>query len=111
MVACVGTSFVPQRGLRCCTKALEHADDFSSSSRLTCKSPQKGSGPEGTRTPGLRHARAPRRFAGVFRCVQNACKWQHSDESTFSSISGDLPGLLHGCCTDGKACMRARSGM
>ena len=79
--------------------------------RFTCKSLEKESGPEGTRTPDLRHARAARRFAGVFRCVQNACKWQHSDESTFPSISGDSPGLLHGCCTDGKACMRARSGM
>jgi hypothetical protein len=29
MVAGVGASFAPQRGLRCCTKALEHADVFS----------------------------------------------------------------------------------
>ena len=43
--------------------------------------------------------------------MQNTCKWQHSDEGTFLSISGDLFGLLHGCCTDGKACTRTRSGM
>jgi hypothetical protein len=29
----------------------------------------------------------------------------------FPSISGYLLGLLHGCCTDSKACMRTRSGM
>jgi hypothetical protein len=29
----------------------------------------------------------------------------------FPGISGDLLGLLHGCCTDGKACIRTRSGM
>ena len=58
MVACVGASFALQGVPRCCTKALEHTDAFPQSSRLTCKSPQKGSGPEGTRTPGLRHARA-----------------------------------------------------
>ena len=29
MVDSVGASFAPQRGLRCCTKALEYADAFS----------------------------------------------------------------------------------
>jgi hypothetical protein len=42
--------------------------------RFTCKSSEKESAPEGTRTPGLRHARAPRRFAGSFWSLQNACK-------------------------------------
>jgi hypothetical protein len=29
----------------------------------------------------------------------------------FPGISGDLLGLLHGCCTAGKACTRTRFGM
>src|SRR5215211_8642445 len=62
-------------------------------------------------TRDLRFRRSPRGFAGVFRCVQNTCKWQHSDEGTFLSISGDLPGLLQGCCTEVTACTRTRSGM
>jgi|SRR5687767_1226793 hypothetical protein len=49
---------LPVVPLGCCTKALEHAGAFSCSSRFTCKSTEKESGPEGTRTPGLRHARA-----------------------------------------------------
>jgi hypothetical protein len=47
MVACVKASFVSQCRLRCCTTALEHADAFSQSSRLTCKSPQKQVDPRG----------------------------------------------------------------
>src|SRR5215204_1581965 len=62
-------------------------------------------------TRDLRFRRAPRGFTGVFRCVQNTCKWQHSDEGTFLSISGDLFGLLQGCCTEVTACTRTRSGM
>ncbi len=31
--------------------------------------------------------------------MQNACKYQHSDDGTLLDISGDLLGLLHGCCT------------
>jgi hypothetical protein len=42
----------------CCTKALEHAGTISCSSRFTCKTGAFRSGPEGTRTPDLRHARA-----------------------------------------------------
>src|SRR5215207_4201988 len=46
---------------------------------FTCKTEPFRSGPDETRTCGLRYARAPRRFAEAFRCVQNACKWQHSE--------------------------------
>jgi hypothetical protein len=69
-------------------------------SKLSFTRWEKESGPDETRTRDLRHARAARRFAGVFRRVQNACKWQHSDDGAFLSISGDLLGLLHGCCTE-----------
>src|SRR5215208_5180110 len=53
---------------------------------------------------------AARRFAEVFRCVQNACKWQYSDGSPLLSVSGHLLGLLHGCCTDVVVCIRIKSG-
>src|SRR5829696_4196654 len=57
------------------------------------------SGPDETRTRDLRHARAARRFAGVFRCVQNACKLAHFHIDAFHDSPGYLLGLLHGCCT------------
>jgi hypothetical protein len=31
--------------------------------------------------------------------LQNTCKWRYLCVDAFPSISGDLPGLLHGCCT------------
>ena len=58
MVACVGASFALQRVLRCCIKPQAV---FGFCGFLSGFCPQiegKKSGPEGTRTPGLRHARA-----------------------------------------------------
>jgi hypothetical protein len=47
MVASVEAWFAPQRGLRCCTKPQAVFGFCSFLSRFTCKSAQKGSGPEG----------------------------------------------------------------
>jgi hypothetical protein len=66
---------------------------------LTCKIAIFISGAEGIRTPDLRRAQAARYFAGRFSSVQNACKLSCFRVDTFPSISGDLLGLLHGCCT------------
>ena len=43
--------------------------------------------------------------------MQFAGKLRYFCVDAFPYVSGDLPGLLHGCCTDGKACTRTRSGM
>ena len=67
--------------------------------RFTCKYVLFLSGAEGIRTPDLRRAKAARYFAGRFSSVQNACKLSCFRVDTFPSISGDLLGLLHGCCT------------
>ena len=58
MVASVGASFAPQRGLRCCTKAQAVFGFCSYLSGFYLQIAEKKSGPEGTRTPDLRHARA-----------------------------------------------------
>ena len=67
-------------------------------------------GAEGIRTHALRRAKAARYFAGSFRGLQNSCKQLYSCVDAFPSISGDLLGLLHGCCTDVVVCIRIMSG-
>src|SRR5215212_4269611 len=65
---------------------------------FTCKTALFLGGLAWTRTRDLFLIRVAWRFSGDFQSLQNACKWQHSDEDTFLGISGDLLGLLHGCC-------------
>ena len=67
--------------------------------RFTCKSAYFVSGAEGIRTPDLRRAKAARYFAGLFRRLQNCCKCKYLAYYAFPKLSGDLLGLLHGCCT------------
>src|SRR5215218_936689 len=92
-------------------KELVYRHPLCSRSFSTCKTSAFSSGAEGVRTPDLRRAKAARYFARGFWSLQNACKWQYFCVDAFPSISGDLLGLLHGCCTAGKACIRTRSGM
>jgi hypothetical protein len=66
---------------------------------LCCKTVDFRSGPEGTRTPDLRHARAARRFSKGFWSLQNSCKSPYFSFGAFPNLSGYLLGLLHGCCT------------
>jgi hypothetical protein len=66
---------------------------------LPCKTAYSRSGAEGIRTPDLRRAKAARYSAGAFWSLQNPCKQPYSRVKAFHSISGDLLGLLHGCCT------------
>jgi hypothetical protein len=43
--------------------------------------------------------------------VQNACKLPYLPIGAFLKVSGDLLGLLHGCCTDVyPSCLRTRFG-
>ena len=68
------------------------------------------SGAEGIRTPDLRRAKAVRWFAKGFWSLQNTCKRADSRENALLQFSGYHPGLLHGCCTDARDSIRARSG-
>ena len=56
-------------------------------------------------------AKAARYFARGFWSLQNACKSPYLLVGAFLKVSGYLLRLLHGCCTDCKACTRTRSGM
>jgi hypothetical protein len=51
------------------------------------------------RTSDLCRVKAARWFAGRFWRMQNTCKSKFSYENTLLQCSGDLLGLLHGCCT------------
>src|SRR3712207_8926858 len=44
-----------------------------------------------------------RSVAGGFWSLQNACKTAYLVYDAFANISGDLLGLLHGCCTTARA--------
>jgi hypothetical protein len=43
--------------------------------------------------------------------MQNACKLPYLSIGAFLKVSGELLGLLHGCCTDVTVCIRTRSRM
>jgi hypothetical protein len=71
--------------------------------RFTCKSLEKESAPEGTRTPGLRHARAARALLARTILSKNSAHlrgfWQPW-HALFSVLFGSiLARLLHLCCT------------
>jgi hypothetical protein len=51
------------------------------------------------RTSDLCRAKAERWFAGGFWSLQNSCKCTYLVYEAILNSSGDLPGLLHGCCT------------
>jgi hypothetical protein len=63
-------------------------------------------GAEGIRTHALRRAKVARRFARLFQSLQNRCKSAYFLHDAFPSISGDLLGLLHGCCTAMRRALR-----
>ena len=64
-----------------------------------CKTALFISGAEGIRTPDLRRAKAAQYFASGFWSLQNSCKSAYFLLDAFPEFSGDLLGLLHGCCT------------
>src|SRR5215212_11755095 len=64
------------------------------------------SGAEGVRTPDLRRAKAARYFARGFWSLQNACKLLYFCFDAILSMSGDLLGLRHDCCTRAEECHR-----
>jgi hypothetical protein len=64
-------------------------------SRFTCKSKEKESGPEGTRTPDLRYARAPRWFSKGFQSLQTAGNHSISALILFPTSLK----IYLGCCT------------
>ena len=84
---------------RCCTKVQE----VNAPDHLCFVFPlQAGifwSGAEGIRTHALRRAKAARYFARAFSSLQKPCKLPYFCVETFPGSSGDLLGLLHGCCT------------
>src|SRR4028118_1368894 len=83
----------------CCTRAWLAVGEPILILSFTCKCPLLRSGAEGIRPPDLRRAKAARHFSEPFRSLQNSCKQAHFCSIAFPGISGDLLGLLHGCCT------------
>jgi hypothetical protein len=69
--------------------------------RFTCKTALFESGRCWDRTSDLCRVKAVRLFARGFWSLQNSCKSPYFYIDAFPSVSEDLPGLLHGCCTSG----------
>src|SRR5215211_3494248 len=87
-------------------KELVYRHPLCSRSFSTCKTSAFSSGAEGVRTPDLRRAKAARYFARGFWSLQNACKLLYFCFDAILSMSGDLLGLPHGCCTRAEECHR-----